>query len=480
MTYPVPNLTPALPEIWIAVGAMALLMYGVIRGDSSTRAVGWLSVLVLAIAGGLVVMGPTDGTVTFAGMFVTDRFGAFLKILILLGSATAVVLSLRYLREEAVERFEFPVLILLATLGMMMMVAASDLISLYLGLELQSLSLYVLAAFKRDSATSTESGVKYFVLGALASGIILYGASLVYGYAGTTSFAGIAEHLAGGEPQLGLLFGMAFLIAGLGFKVSAVPFHMWTPDVYQGAPTPVTALLANASKIAALAIFMRVMLDPFSALFHDWSQILMVLSALSMILGAFAAIGQSNIKRLLAYSSIGHVGFALMGLSAGTTEGVRGVLIYLAVYLVMNLGAWAIVLTMRRDDEGLVEGIDDLAGMGRNHPLLALAMAIFLFSLAGIPPMAGFFAKFYVFLAAINAGLYWLAIVGALATVVGAFYYLRIVKVMYFDDPAQSFEPATRELRLVISVTAVLTLFFFLFPAPIVGEAELAALSLIP
>ena len=478
----VPFLAPASAELLLALAAMALLLYGVFRGDKSTRSTSWLSILALVAAGVLVVQGPSGGVTTFAGMFIADRFAIFLKLLVLAGSALAIVLSLRYLREEGVERFEFPVLIVLATLGMLMMVAASDLISLYLGLELQSLALYVLAAFKRDSGRTTEAGLKYFVLGALASGILLYGASLVYGYSGTTSFAALDQHFRGqdGAPPLGMLFGLGFLIAGLAFKVSAVPFHMWTPDVYEGAPTPVTAFFSVAPKIAAMAVFIRLMVSPFGALVADWSQILMVLSALSMVLGAFAAIGQRNIKRLLAYSSIGHVGYALVGLAAGTPQGVQGVLIYLSVYLVMNVGAWTVVLNMRSADEGLVEGIDDLAGLARRRPLMALAMAIFLFSLAGVPPLAGFFAKFYVFLAAVDAGLYTLAVIGVLATVVGSYYYLRIVKVMYFDEPAGAFEPSPRELSLVTAVTALATLFFFLLPAPLVVQAELAALALFP
>ena len=480
MQYPVPNLLPALPEIWLAAAVLALLLVGAVGGDRSARAVAWLSIAALAVAGALVISGPADGTTTFAEMFIADRFAAFLKILILIGGAATILLSSRYLRAESLERFEYPILILTATLGMMMMVAAADLLSLYLGLELQSLSLYILAAFKRDSERSTEAGLKYFVLGALASGILLYGVSLVYGNAGTTGFDGIAAHLSAGAPTVGLWFGLAFLIAGLAFKVSAVPFHMWTPDVYEGAPTPVAAFFSVAPKLAAIAVFMRVMLDPFGELHGEWQQILIALSALSMTLGAFAAIGQRNIKRLLAYSSIGHVGYALMGLAAGGEEGARGVLIYLTVYLVMNFGAWTVVLSMRRDGEGMVEGIDDLAGLGQNRPLLALAMAVFLFSLVGIPPMAGFFAKFYVFLAAINGGLYVLAVIGALTTVVGAYYYLRVVKVMYFDEPAEPFERAPRELRAMMTVAAVLTLFFFLAPAPIIAEAGLAAASLVP
>ena len=477
MQYEVPDLLPAIPELWVAAMALTLLVAGVLGGDRSTGIVAWLSVLVLAVAGLLVVVGPHNDVTTFAGMFVADRFAVFTKILILIGSATAILISLQYLRDECLERFEYPILILTANLGMMMMISSVDVISLYLGLEIQSLSLYILASFKRDSEKSTEAGLKYFVLGALASGILLYGTTLVYGNTGATSFDHIAAYFDEGEATLGLWFGLAFMVTGLAFKVSAVPFHMWTPDVYEGAPTPVAAFFSVAPKIAAVAVFMRLLLDPFVELAVGWHQILVALSALSMSLGAFAAIGQRNIRRLLAYSSIGHIGYVLMGLAAGE-GGARGVLLYLVVYLVMNLGAWSVVLSMRRDGEGLVEGIDDLAGLGRSRPLLALAMAIFLFSLAGIPPLAGFFAKFYVFLAAIERGLYPLAVIGALATVVGAFYYLRVIKVMYFDDPAEPFEAAPRELRAAVVIAAMLTLFFFLFPAPIVGQAGLAAQAL--
>lgn len=477
----VPDLVPAIPEMLLAASAMALLLFGVFRGDSSFRSASWLAVLVLAVAAALVLGGPSDGGYTFAGMFISDGFGVFMKVLILLGSALSIILSLGYIREQGMERIEYPVLILLATLGMMMMVAASDLISLYLGLELQSLALYVLAAFRRDSERSTEAGLKYFVLGALASGILLYSASLIYGFTGTTNFEGIAANIfAADHPSVGVLFGLAFLAAGLAFKVAAVPFHMWTPDVYEGAPTPVTAFFSIAPKIAAFALFVRVMMGPFADLVGDWTQIIVVMSAASMVLGAFAAIGQRNIKRMMAYSSIGHVGFALMGLAAATPEGIRGLILYLTIYLGMNVGAWAVILNMRRGSDGLVEDIDDLAGMARNQPMMAAAMAIFMFSLAGIPPLAGFFAKFYVLMAAINAGLYTLAVIAVLAAVVGSFYYLRIIKVMYFDEPGEKFAAPTREIALVVTATALFTLFFFLFPAPFVLEAEVAALALFP
>lgn len=475
-----PNFSLAAPEISLAIAAMILLLIGVFRKENSIYLISGGSVCALILAALLVLSSPLDGSKTFSDMFIVDRFSGFIKLLILSASISVIFLSKRYLRVEFLERFEFHVLILLATLGMMMMVSSSDLISLYMGLELQSLSLYILATFRRESAISAESGLKYFVLGALASGIILYGSSLIYGYSGNTNFTAIADHLVNNDLDLGFLFGVAFLIAGLAFKISAVPFHMWTPDVYQGAPTPVTAFFSVAPKIAAFGIIIRVLYGPLSSITTDWSQILILLAVLSMFLGAFAAIAQTNIKRLLAYSSISHVGFALMGLSAGTIEGVEGVLIYLSIYLIMSLGAWSIVLSMRRDDEGLVENISDLVGMGKNNPMLALAMSIFMFSMAGIPPLAGFFAKFYVFFAAINSQLYLLALAGVISAVIGAFYYLRIVKIMYFDEPQQIFESAPIELRWVIGITAVMTLFFFILPSPLINQAHLAALSLVP
>jgi NADH-quinone oxidoreductase subunit N len=373
------------------------------------------------------------------------------------------------------QMFEYAVLILLATTGMMVLISAGDLIALYLGLELMSLSLYVVAAIDRDNVRSTEAGLKYFVLGALSSGMLLYGCSLIYGFTGTVTFAGIAS--AATEGGVGLTFGLVFLFAGLCFKISAVPFHMWTPDVYQGAPTPITAFFAAAPKVAAMAIFLRVALTAFPAIMLQWQQILSFVAIASMLLGAFAAIGQTNIKRLMAYSSIGHMGFALIGLAAGTSEGVQGVLVYLTIYVTMTLGAFACILAMRRE-EGPIETISDLAGLARTNGPMAFLFAMLLFSLAGLPPLAGFFAKFYVFLAAIKAGLYVLAVIGVIASVIGAYYYLLIVKVMYFDEPAPGFAPMRTELKVVLGITGLFNLLFFVVPSPLVNAAAAAAKSL--
>jgi NADH-quinone oxidoreductase subunit N len=371
------------------------------------------------------------------------------------------------------------VLVLLSTTGMMVMISANDLIILYVGLELQNLALYVVAAFNRDSTRSSEAGLKYFVLGALSSGMLLYGASLIYGFTGTTSFSEIATLVSGGaSPSAGVLIGLVFVVVGLAFKVSAVPFHMWTPDVYEGAPTPVTAFFAVAPKIAAFALFIRFMIEPFGPLLSEWRQVIVFLSIASMVLGAVAAIAQESIKRLMAYSSIGHVGYALIGLATGTAAGIRGVLVYLAIYLFMTVGTWAVILCMRRNGR-MLEGISDLAGLSRSQPGLALALAIFMFALSGVPPTAGFFGKLYVFLAAIDAKLAGLAVIGVVTSVVSAFYYLRVVKVMYFDEPVGAFDrPLTAELKGVLFVTAVVTLFFFILPGPIVGGAETAAAAL--
>jgi NADH-quinone oxidoreductase subunit N len=475
----VPALLPALPEIILAVGALALLMLGVFSGEKSLRTVSALAVLLLLAAVAAVLPGYHDTVVTFGGMFVSDSFGGFCKILILIGSAISIIISVDYLERENLKRFEYPVLIVLATLGMLMMVSSNDLIALYIGLETQSLALYVLAAFSRDSARSTEAGLKYFVLGALSSGMLLYGSSLVYGYTGSTGFAQIAAAVSGDGPvQIGVLLGLVFVMAGLAFKVSAVPFHMWTPDVYEGAPTPVTAFFAVAPKIAAMALLVRTLFGAFPEISDQWQQILVFLSIASMVVGAVFAIVQTNIKRLMAYSSIGHVGYALMGVATGTPEGVKSVLVYLAIYLAMNVGAFALIIAMRRKD-GATESIADLSGLSRTHPAMAFALAIFMFSLAGIPPLAGFFGKFYVFIAAIDANLMFLAVIGALASAVSAFYYLRIVKVMYFDEPADAFDVNTgRGIATVATVSAAVTLLFFVFPAPIVGAAAYAAQSL--
>jgi NADH-quinone oxidoreductase subunit N len=474
-----PDFLPALPEIALACGAMVLLLVGVFRGERSARLVSWLSVLVLI---GILVLAARlglDRRIGFYGMFVTDAFALFMKTLVLIGSAVAIVMAMRFNEEHQIARFEFPVLILLATTGMMVMVSANDLITLYLGLELQSLALYVVASFDRDSVRSSEAGLKYFVLGALSSGMLLYGASMVYGFAGTTSFTALAKMLTGeSAASPGLIIGMVFISVGLAFKVSAVPFHMWVPDVYEGAPTPVTAFFAVAPKMAAIALFMRFMIEPFGGMLAEWRQVIVFLSIASMILGSVAAIAQTSIKRLMAYSSIGHIGYALIGLAVATPAGIRGVLVYMAIYLFMNVGTFAVILCMKQQGK-MLEGINDLAGLSRSQPGLALALAIFMFAMAGIPPTAGFFSKLYIFLAAIDAHLNALAVIGVVTSVVGAFYYLRIVKVMYFDDPAGAFDrPIAVELKAVLVVTAIVTLFFFLLPDPLAGSAEAAAASL--
>ena len=470
-----PVLTPAVPEMLLAVGAMALLMLGAYRGERATPIVNVAAIVLLVIAALLVAWLPGDNLTTFGGSFVVDSFARFFKVLAWTGSAVAILMSLDYQVAEKQGTFEYAILILLSSVGMGMLVSAADLIALYLGLELMSLSLYVVAASNRDSVRSTEAGLKYFVLGALSSGMLLYGCSLIYGFTGTVSFAGIAEAAKAGS--LGLMFGLVFLFAGLCFKVSAVPFHMWTPDVYEGAPTPVTAFFAAAPKIAAIAIFARVAIGAFPGIVPQWQQIIVFVAIASMVLGSFAAIGQRNIKRLMAYSSIGHMGFALVGLAAGTVEGVQGLLIYMAIYLAMTLGTFAVILSMRRP-QGAVEDINDLAGLSRTHPAMAFWLAVLLFSLAGIPPLAGFFAKFYVFLAAIKAGLYTLAVIGVLASVVGAYYYLLIVKIMYFDEPAPGFVPMPAKLKAVLGVTGLFVLLFIFYPSPLLNAATKAAKSL--
>lgn len=481
----VPNFVPALPEIFLAGAAMALLIVGVFRKAATeaetfgaARLVSYNGVLVLALTLILVFTVAGGKLLTFGGAFVTDPFALFFKVLILIASGAAIMMAQDYLERVGALRFEYPVLILLATLGMMMMVSANDMMSLYLGLELQSLALYVLAAISRDDLRSTEAGLKYFVLGALASGILLYGMSMVYGFTGATSFDGIATAIGTGHASLGVLVGVVFISAGLAFKVSAVPFHMWTPDVYEGAPTPVTAFFAVAPKLAAIALFLRVMFGPFGAMVEEWQQIIVFVSLASMILGAFAAIAQKNIKRMMAYSSIGHVGYALIGLAVGDAVGVRGVLIYMAIYVFMNLGTFAVILSMRKGGRH-VEAISDLAGLGKSNPVLAGVMTMFMFSMAGIPPLAGFFGKLYIFLAAIDAELYALAIIGVLTSVVGAYYYLRIIKVMYFEGSEETLDRNPgRELSIVMGISLVVVLLFFVVPSPLIGWAEGAASAL--
>jgi len=471
-----PALGPALPEIILAIGAIVMVLVGAIQGERSTRLLEGLALVLLAVALVVVVSG-TGKLLTFNNGFIADGFGRFMKVLTLLGAGASILLSADTMRRQGTMRFEFPILIVLSTIGMMMMISANDLISLYVGLELQSLALYVVAAFDRDNAKSTEAGLKYFVLGALSSGMLLYGGSLVYGFTGTVTFPGIAAATAGGHAGIGLILGIVFIAAGVAFKISAVPFHMWTPDVYEGAPTPVAAFFASAPKMAAMAMVIRVFIGAFPGAIHDWRQIIVFISIASMALGAFAAIGQRNIKRLLAYSSIANMGYALVGLAAGTPDGVQGVMTYMAIYLATTLAAFACVLMMRRDGK-LVEDISELAGLSRTNGWMAFAMAMMMFSLAGIPPLAGFWAKWYVFLAAINAKLYVLAVIGVLTSVVGAYYYLRLVKVMYFDEPKPAFEKADLGVRTVLLISALFVLVLSLVPAPLFDSAAAAAKSL--
>ena len=545
---------PVLPELVLAVGAMVLLMLGAYRGAGDDQARHRACGVLLVVTGALELMLPAGKLTTFGGSFIVDDFARFLKILALIGSAATLILSTEFLSDPSRRIFEYSILVLLSTLGMMVLISAGDLIMLYLGLELMrlalyvvaasfivddfarflkilaiigsavtlilsteflsdpsrrifeysilvllstlgmmvlisagdlimlylglelmSLALYVVAATNRDNAKSTEAGLKYFVLGALSSGMLLYGASLIYGFTGTVEFAGIAAAVKTGS--IGIVFGLVFLLAGLCFKVSAVPFHMWTPDVYEGAPTPVTAFFASAPKVAALAVFTRVALTAFPGIVPQWQQIVVFVAIASMALGSFAAIGQKNIKRLMAYSSIGHMGFALVGLAAGTVEGAQGVLVYIAIYVAMTLGTFAVILAMKRNGQPM-EQISDFAGLSRTNPLLAFFFAMLLFSLAGIPPLAGFFAKWYVFVAAIKAGLFTLAVIGVLTSVVGAFYYLTIIKVMYFDEPAGEIDPMRIELRTVLAVAGLFNIFFFVYPGPLVSVATAAAKSL--
>lgn len=470
------NLGAALPEIFMAISALALLMLGVFAGkDKAFRTVSWLAVAAHILAIILVVTG--QGGPAFFGQFTADAFAQFCKVLILIGSSVGIIMSMKFAERENMARFEFPILLSLATVGMMAMVSASDMMSLYLGLELQSLALYVVAAIRRDTVRSTESGLKYFILGSIASGILLYGMSMVYGFTGTTNFAVLADTLTGNDLPVGAMVGLAFIFAGLCFKISAVPFHMWTPDVYEGAPTPVTSFFAVAPKVAGLALFIRVAVGPFGGVVADWQQIIVLISILSMLVGSFAALRQENIKRLMAYSSIGHVGFALVGLAAGTQEGVTGVLVYLGIYLVMNLGTFAVILCMRRNDR-MNEEITDLAGLAKTKPLMAAITAILMFSMAGIPPLAGFFGKFYVFKAAVDAGLVTLAVIGLVTSVVSAYYYLRIIKVMYFDEPVEGFDRNGTEMNVIMAVATIAILVFVFFPTPLMDSAAVAAASL--
>ena len=473
------DLLVLLPELIVALGAMALLLTGAIGGEKTTGLISWGAIALLLVSGATVVMGP-DHALAFHGAFVADGFSRFAKVLIVAGAALSILLADEFFSQINLSRFELPVLMLIASLGMMLMVSSASFLSLYMGLELQSLALYVLAAFNRDHLRSTEAGLKYFVLGALSSGMMLYGISLIYGFTGSVEFSTIATVTHANGASLGVIFGIVFLIAGLAFKVSAVPFHMWTPDVYEGAPTPVTAYFATAAKVAALCLFLRAILTPFPDLIHQWRQIVVFLSVASMAWGAFAAIGQKNIKRLMAYSSIGHMGYALLGLAAGTALGARGVLIYLAIYVFTNLGVFAAIQAMRRGGKA-IENIGDLAGLSRTNPLLAFVFALMFVSLAGVPPLAGFIAKWFVFVAAIQAGLLIPSILGVLSSVVALVYYLRLVKIMYFDEPVEAFDPIDGfGSKAILVLSSAVVLLFIVAASPVITAADAAAKALLP
>jgi NADH-quinone oxidoreductase subunit N len=470
------SLILTLPELVLTVASLVLLMISAFVGDKAARLCTWLAVGSFVIAG-LVTPGVfDDGGRGFGGLFVGDSFAAFAKILVYIAAAVALIAATSWFSRDGRFRAEYPVLILLSSVGMGMMVSAGDLLTLYVGLELQSLSAYVLASFQRRDTRSAEAGLKYFVLGALASGILLYGVSLLYGFTGSTLFEGVAAGLARDGVSTGELFGIVFVMAGIAFKVSAVPFHMWTPDVYEGAPTPVTAFFASAPKVAAMALLTRVAIEAMGPATFEWRQIVIFMALASTVLGGVAAIGQRNIKRLLAYSSINNVGFALIGLAAATREGVASVLFYMAVYVVMTLGSFLVVMRMRDEEGRPVEDIASLSGLSRTRPGLAAAMAIFMFSLAGIPPLFGFWPKFLVFDAAVAADLTWLAAVGIATSVIGAYYYLKIIKIMYFDEPAPAFEKSRDRLEgVLIALAALFVSPLGYFSIPLLDSATLTA-----
>ncbi|MDD2704775.1 MAG: NADH-quinone oxidoreductase subunit NuoN [Acidocella sp.] len=469
------SFSPLIPGLLLGVGGMVLLLAGVLSKRDAAPGCTYASIVLLLLAAGFSCSAP-DGLL-FGGLLKTSLFTRYADALVYLGAAASLILSLDYNRQEKIARFEFPILVLFAVLGMVVMISAADLMTLYVGFELQSLALYISAALARDSLRSTEAGLKYFVLGALASGLLIYGISLVYGFAGTTNFTSLAGILVNGAGY-GTIVGMVFVLVGISFKISAAPFHMWTPDVYEGSPSPVTALFGTAPKAAAMALFLSVMIGPFGHLLAQWQLIIEVLAVLSMAIGSLAAIGQTNIKRLMAYSAIGHMGYALMGLAAGTQAGIQGTLIYIAIYVVMSFGAFACIIAMRRRGQA-VETIADLAGLAGQRPGFALAMAIFMWAMAGIPPLSGFFGKLYVFSATLNAGLTTLAVIGVVTSIIGAFYYLRVIKVMYFDAGTPNFDATPGSVRFVMGLGAVVTALFVFIPAPLLAAAGAAAKALI-
>ena len=458
------------PEIFISLAIMFLLILGVFKKKSS-NIIHYLSIISLLITEILILNNPSDTIITlFSGSFIIDNLSSFMKSLTILGGAIILLMSKKFLKLSKIFLIEYPILILSSILGMMVMISSNDLMVFYIGLELQSLALYVLASFNRDQLKSSESGLKYFVLSALSSGLLLYGCSLIYGFSGSTNFDVIADTVS--SNNYGLTFGIVFILVGLSFKISAVPFHMWAPDVYEGSPTPVTLFFSIVPKIAALTVFIRFLYIPFINMIDQWQPILIFISIASMIFGAVAAIGQKNLKRLIAYSSIGHIGYALAGLSVGTNEGLQSSIVYISIYIVMNLGFFSCLLMMKKNDF-YFETIDDLSGLSKNHPVLSVCFMIILFSLAGIPPLAGFFAKFYIFKSVIEQSMYFLAIVGLLSTVIAAFYYLRIIKVIYFDEPKEKYD-TDHSIWLKISLTfsTLLILLYFTFPSKLLEIAS--------
>jgi NADH-quinone oxidoreductase subunit N len=465
------NILHITPEIFIFCSALILLILGLFI--KNIKLINNLAILSLLIAVALVINQPFQSI--YLNSYVIDEFSSLFKIMIFIGSIVTLVMFVSSREDLHINLYEFPILILFSTLGMMVMVSANDLLAMFIGLELQSLSLYVLAALNRNSLLSSEAGIKYFILGALSSGLLLFGISYIYGFSGNTNFNLIAVNY--NSESLGLLIGIVFVLAGLAFKVSAVPFHMWTPDVYQGAPTPITAFFALAPKIAAMGLLVRFLFNSFGELYLDWQQIIFFISIASMMLAAFAAIAQTNIKRLMAYSSIGHIGYALIGVACVSSEGLRSLLIYLMIYLVMNISVFTVILSLKRND-AYFENISDLSGMYKNHPFTTILVALMMFSLAGIPPLAGFFGKFYIFVAALESNMVFLAVIGIIASVISAFYYLRIVKIMYFDEPKEEFDGVNiRSLQVLFYPSSFLVILFFIYPAPIIQLSEYAIKS---
>jgi len=480
MIFDLADILPALPEMILATLALVLVLVAAYGGEGAENAKRVTRIALGGIVLALILIwsGTAADETAFGGMFKADSFASYMKILVLLGTFGALYMSITPLAKDDINKPEFALLVVLALVGMMLMISANDLMSLYMAVELQSLPLYVVAAMRTNSLRSSEAGLKYFLLGALSSGMLLYGASLVYGFAGTTSFSGIAAAVSADQLPVAFIVGMVFMVSGIAFKISAAPFHMWTPDVYEGSPSPVTALFAIAPKVAAMALMMRLTYGAFGAIEVEWSQVLVALSIASMVVGALGAIMQRDIKRMMAYSSIAHMGYALAGLAAGSHQGALGVMIYMTGYIFMGAGSFAIILLMRRDGQSATR-IADLQGLSRTHPMLALGLMIMMFSMAGIPPLAGFFGKWYVFLAAVNAGLVPLAVIGVVMSVVGAFYYLRIIKIMYFeetDEPLDTDMPTANKMVLGVSVGVILL--FFLGLSPLLEAANVAATAL--